>query len=62
MVLLLYYKLLMETTLISGVSKLYHRDTNILGPVLFLIYINDIDLNISWEMLKFADDTKAYVP
>ena len=30
---------------------------SVLGPCLFLIYINDIDLNISGEMLKLADDT-----
>ena len=29
---------------------------------MFLIYINDIDLNISGEMLKFADDTKVICP
>ena len=32
---------------------------SVLRPCLFLIYINDIDLNISGEMLKFADDTKV---
>ena len=32
---------------------------SVLGPCLFLIYINDIDLNISGEMLKFADDIKV---
>ena len=32
---------------------------SVLGPVLFLIYINDIDLNISGEVLMFADDTKV---
>ena len=31
----------------------------LLEPCLFIIYINDIDLNISGEMLKFADDTKV---
>ena len=33
-----------------------------LGRCLFLIYINDIALNISGEMLKFADDTKIICP
>ena len=31
-----------------------------LGPILFLIFINDLDNNISSDVLKFADDTKIY--
>ena len=31
-----------------------------LGPILFLICINDLDNNISSDVLKFADDTKIY--
>ena len=33
---------------------------SVLGPVLFLIYINDIDVNINSHILKFADDTKIF--
>ena len=32
----------------------------ILGPILFLIYVNDISSNISSSIKMFADDTKVY--
>ena len=31
---------------------------SVLGPLLFLFYINDLDTNIVSKMSKFADDTK----
>ena len=33
---------------------------SVLGPLLFLIYINDLDCNIKNWILKFADDTKIF--
>ena len=33
---------------------------SVLGPILFLIYINDLDDDISTKVLRFADDTKVF--
>ena len=33
---------------------------SVLGPILFLIYINDLEDDITSKVLKFADDTKVF--
>ena len=33
---------------------------SVLGPILFLIYINDLEDDISSKVLTFADDTKVF--
>lgn len=41
--------------IISGVPQ-----ATILGPILFVIYINDISINITSTVKSYADDTKIY--
>ena len=34
---------------------------NILGPLLYLIYVNDIGIATSCQILSFADDTSLFL-
>ena len=33
---------------------------SVLGPILFLVYINDLEEGVTGKVLKFADDTKLF--
>ena len=42
-------------SVLSGIQQ-----GSVLGPILFLIYIKDLDDDITSKVLKFADDTKVF--
>ena len=33
---------------------------SVLGPIIFLVYINDLEEGVTGKLLKFADDTKLF--
>ena len=55
-----------QTTVVNGVHSIYVEVTSgvpqgsVLGPMLFLLYINDINNAITSQIKHFADDSVLY--
>jgi hypothetical protein len=45
----------------EGCYQVHHRGS-VPGPVLFLVFINDLDEGLMSNIMKFADDTKTFGP
>ena len=45
---------------ISNWKPVFSGVESVLGPILFLIFVNDLDDDLSSKVLKFADDTKVF--
>ena len=41
-------------------NQFFEWGTSRIGPLLFLIYVNDLDSNLISNILKFADGTKVF--
>ena len=56
----------MQQVVVNGKSSEWHEVTSgipqgsVLGPLMFVIYINDLPENVTSQVYLFADDTKIY--
>ena len=42
------------------ISLEWGATSSVLGPILFFVYINDLEEGVPGKILKFADDTKLF--